>query len=630
MAEALDDLKKQLDDAKKLLKDITDSKGGIQALTDNFEKTNETLKETNGQAGDLIANFAKMYGGNGPLSATLADLSRAFLGTTQATSAFGGELQALTGVVSSVLGPELGKIVASVGLLPSVFDTFTGTTRQFKKDTLELGSTYGTSYEQIIGKTLDYQNAVLLANNYTFEGIDAVRRSAVGMAQYGLSVDEVTRSFNVAGTSQNLLSTGFLLATDSGLQSSKVFEMMAKSARTMGYDVENSAKPIVALENIARDTGLPLTQIADKVFNTAKEFSRLGLTVDSMSPVIQRFTENLGAGFKGLAVDEVNKLMKGLESQINTTNAAFMSMQGGLSRPGAGVAEAQLAFEDAFKNPIEIMKSLSSTLAGVTGGKIIKFEEARANPELANQFKLQRDLLGQLTGNRDPQSQRTLLAILSDLQSGRQLSSSQEKTLQDSMKSGQEKQNEMASTTQQLDRITVGLQTETNILLGNILNKLAPSQVQGELVRKGGEYAQAGLEQTIKFAQTIGDKIGEFSAGKGLDLSSVKDKYDNMINSQRPGPGIQPGPAFRSTVNPFGESAGVAIPSQVTPTAPISSVPAPGPGITSTGGNASKTTNAPGQTDKHITVSFAGNDELTRAIANSATAKINDTNHGRG
>jgi hypothetical protein len=642
MADNIDDLKKkidslndQLDNSKKRFRDLTDSGKSIQALTDSFDKTRESIKTTNGAAGDLFAN---LVGTSNAVTSTMANLSRIFLGTTQTTSAFAGQVQSLAAIISATLSPELGKLVSGVGAISPAFDALTGTTRQLKRDTFDLSSTYGLSYDQVIRKTLDYQNSVLLANQFTFEGIDAVRKAAINMAQYGLSIDEVTQTFDVAGTKQNLLSEGFLIATDSGIDSSKVFQMMAASVRTMGYDVETSSKPLVALESIARNTGLPLTQIGEKVFRTAQEFARLGLTVDGMAPIIQRFTDNLGAGFKGLAVDEVNRLMQNLTGQINTTNAAFIAMQGGLARPGAGVAEAQLDFEDAFKNPVEIMKSLTSTLAGVTGGKIIKFEEARANPELANQFKLQRDLLAQLTGNRDPQSQRTLLSILADLQSGRQLSSAQQATLEDVMKSGQEKQNEMASSQQQLDRISVGLQTETNIILGNMLNRLFPAQVQGELARKAGGAVATGAEDVIGAARVFGDKIGQIAAGKGVDLGALKEKYAGLIASQARGPGIGAAPAFGTTISPFAPSAAASTfvsAATTTATHPIPFAPSTAPlsaapTLATAAGEAGKTaiTNAATIGATNITITFKSTDELGRILASIASAKINNTNHG--
>lgn len=624
----LDDLKSKLEESKKGITDVADSSGRIKALADSFASVRGSVEQSNAAAGMLVEKLASVN--NIQLDGAVggfANLTKAMLGSSTGTNAYADSVASLSKTISSILGPEIGGLVKFLGAdLPTSFDVLTGTTREFKKDVIDLGSAYTLSFDQIKQSTIDYQNAILFANNYTFEGIDRVREAAKAAGAYGVELNELTRTYTIAGHEQSFLSEGFLLAADSGMESSKVFTMMTQAARTMGYSVEDSGKPLVALENIAKATGLPLTQISDKVFSTAQQFSRLGLTVEGMDPVIRRFADNLGPAFKGLAVDEVTKLMSGLERQINTTNAAFLAMQGGLSSPGAGVAEAQLAFEDAFKNPIDIMRSLNTTISGITGGKILKFEEARANPELANQFKIQRDLLAQLTGNTDPQSQRTLMSILADLQSGRQLTSSQDKQLQDALKGGQQKQDERASMQDQLSRITIGLQTQANVTLGNMLNRMLPSQVQGELSRKVGVVAEDSIQAAVKQAALLGERISEFAKGNGLDLSGLANKAGNAINSQMPGPELSEAPSFRIGVNPFNTAA---IPEAARVVAPT--VPPPAPPGAPTPQVSSRITHAPGEKQSdHMVITFRGTDELTRAIADAATQSYNKTLHGNG
>lgn len=628
LKQQLDDLKKKLEDSKKGVNDIADSSGRIKTLSDSFSSVKTSIESTNKAAGTLIENLAKTNNVklDGAIGA-FSSLSKAILGSGDSTNTYASMMTSLGGVLNNVLGPEMAKLFTTATVdLPAAFDALTGTTREFKKDTLDLGSTYGLTYDQIVGKTLAYQNAILFANNYTFEGIEAVRKAAASAADYGIGIDELTKSFTVAGHEQSFLSEGFLLSSDTGLSATDVFKKMAEASRVMGYSVEDAGKPLVAMENIARATGLPITDVGDKVFRTAREFSRLGLTVDGIEPVVRRFAEVLGPSFKGLAIDETTKLFDNLKSKVNSTEAAFIAMRGGLAGPGAGVAEAQLAFEDAFKNPVDIMKSLTTTLSGVTGGKIIKFEEARANPELSNQFKIQRDLLGQLTGNTDPQSQRTLMSILADLQSGRQLTASQDKTLQDSLKSGQQKQDETANIQQQLNRITIGLQTEMNVSLGNILNRLVPSQVQGELARKAGSAAETGYEQAIRMAQELGGRISTFAEGKGLDLSGISGKVNSAVSSQLPGPELGDAPRFRARVDPFAARTGVPEPSRlVTPTVspPIVTQTTPGAVASASGAAGEKAPN-------NITITLRATDELTRTIAEGATVSYNRTLHGNG
>ena len=625
-------LHNELDKATEKANRLGDSSGRVKTLADSFGAVKNSIMETNAAAGMLIANIAKandvkLTG----VTAAFSGLTQAILGSNNSAGAYAGMMTSLGGVIGQ-LSPTLAKLFTTIAVdLPTAFDVLTGTTREFKKDTIDLGNVYGLSYDQIARKTLDYQKAVLFANSYTFEGIEAVRTAAESAANYGVTVDDLTRTFSIAGVQQNFLSEGFLLSSETGLKSSDVMAKMADATRKMGYSVEDAGKPLVAMENIARATGLPISEIGNRVFETAKQFSRLGLTVDGMEPIIRRFTDVLGPSFKGLAIEETTRLFDNLKSKVNTTEAAFIAMRGGLAGPGAGVAEAQLAFEDAFKNPVEIMKSLSTTLGGVAGGRIIKFEEARANPELANQFKIQRDLLAQLTGNTDPQSQRTLMAILADLQSGRQLTSAQDKTLQEALKSGQQKQDERASMKDQLDRIAVGLQTQANVTLGNILNRMVPSQVQGELARKAGSALESGVTASTEFmvreASKIGESISSFASGKGFDIGAIGDKISGAVQSQLPGAGLREAPRFGVGVNPFAEPTLTGVPAPARPATPTV---APPPATTPASALSSKETSPPGTKEtSHFTFLIKGDDEFTKLIAKHAQVLVRDTNGGK-
>ena len=536
----LEELKKQLKDTKQGVSDLVDQGGKINGMASDFDSFNRSVRATNAEMGNLIDSFAKATGIKlGDIGGAFSGLTKALFGSNSSANDFTSTMEDLATVVTRVLGPEIGGVFRGIGQLAPAFDSATATTKLFQQDLISLGSTFGTSFDQIIGKSEEYQKTIIESNFYTFEGDKAVRQAASRLRDFGVTIDETMKRISVGGVSMNLLKEGFLLSSATGLKSEDVFKMLGAAARTMGYSVEEANKPIVALSNLARATGLPITELTKETFGTVQQMSRLGLTVDGLSPVIKRFADTLGPAFKGLAIDEVNRLMKGLEGQINTTNAAFMAMRGGLATPGASAVSAQLAFEDAFKDPMEIMKSLATTLSGVTGGRIIKFEEARANPALENQFKIQRDLLMQLTGNRDPQSQRTMLNVLDAIQSGKSLTSEQQSSLQDLLKDGQTKQNEMANIQQQFTRLTVGLHTQSNLLLGNILNRLVPPQAIGEVAREGANILQPAADIVIRQADKYAGMI-EQMLGTG-------------IGKALPGPGLQTGPTITGLPSPNSE-----------------------------------------------------------------------------
>jgi hypothetical protein len=629
MANALDDLKKTAETLKATIDQMKASGTDTRAMEDALRRVQSAMGGVATSAADtagkiktsnsvIVDTFTKMDAALGQIAKSVLNVGTgADTMAQQFKTAFNG-----TGIDDFAEG----------------FDELTEMTRNLRTSAIGVGNAFGMSFDQIRSSYQGYISSVLLAQNNTYENRQEIQRQTGELAKLGIGLDDLSRTFSVAGTQQNILSEGFLLSADSGLRADIVFDMMGASMRKMGLSAEDAGKPLVALENIAKETGLPLTELSNKIFQTAQEGARLGLTVDSMTPIVRRFVDVLGPGFKGLAIDETTKLIRGLESQINTTQAAFMAMQGGLARPGAGVAEAQLAFEDAFKNPIEIVKSLQSTIGGVTGGKIIKFEEARANPELANQFKIQRDLLAQLTGNTDPQSQRTLMGILSDLQSGRQLTATQNKTLEESLKSGTQKQEEQKSLQDRIGKATVGLLTQISLNTSAMFDRLLPPQAQAGFARiateKGVGLEQKGIElfnKALESGTSMLEKIpGVAGAGK-----TVKEVYEKTIATGEATAGtLRPSlnynvPAVYNTPVPAAARAGV--PPQTQPT-PFANTPSPAtpPGHAQPTVSTRTTTETGQKEHTNVTITFRGTDELTRALAGSASATVNKTLHGNG
>lgn len=523
-----------------------------------------------------------------------------------------------------------GETLGVIGNIVNRFDGLTETTRNLRTSAIDVGNAFGLSFEETRASYGNYIASVLLAQNSTFENRQEIERQTKSLAGLGIGLEDIGRTFQIAGTQQNILSAGFLLASDSGLNTNKVFDMLGIAARRMGLSIEEAGRPIIAIENIARATGLPVQELADRVFTTAQQYARLGLTVDSISPVVRRFVDVLGPGFKGLAIEESTSIIRGLERQINSTNAAFLAMQGGLARPGAGVAEAQLAFEAAFENPIEIIKSLQTTIAGAVGGKIIKFEEARANPELATQFKIQRDLLQQLTGNTDPQSQRTLMNILADLQSGRQLTASQNKEVGDALKSGGQKQEEQRTLQERMGKAQVGLLTQIALNTSAFFERLLPPQAQAG-------FAKVALEGGLKLEQRAIEefnramKTGEVLLGNKLPdgvkdmLGKARDFYNETIKTgEREAAEIRPG--LKYSIPELPGSPAIPLPSLTTPS-PFTLPTAP-----STAGGIVPVGTAPVAAEgaiKNITITLKGDDEIGRLIAKHAAVKISETNHGR-
>jgi hypothetical protein len=608
--------KKMIDEGKRL----DDSRRSMRGLTEDTDKASESFKRLSGNT-SILAN---MFGGvvNAAINATNTSMSYA-----------------------NQFSVGLGKIIPGLDSVVSGFDGATKMAREFSGSAIQIGSMFGENFGEAKQGIQGYEGAVLLAQHSTYDNIRSIELQTKALAQSGISLSELSKTFGVAGSQQNMLSVGFRLAQDSGLESSVVFDKMAAASRKMGLSIEDSNKPILALESLARSTGLPITDMANKIFELAEGYARFGMSVDSISPILRRFTGILGEGFKGLAIDETRKLVEGLAGQVNKSESAFMAMQSGMARPGSGVAGAMIDYEDAMAKPEEAMKMLSASLSNIGGGKIMTFQDAHASEANATQFKIQRDMLGQLTGINDPQQTRTLLSLLAEQQSGKQLSAQENKTLADAMKSGADKQEESRGLAERIGQAQVGLLSSIALSVSTAAQRAISPQAQAGLINTGTNYLAGKSKEAQEFVQ------GAIESGKSLLESTYKNvmpqgaqnaisRAGNAIGSaaelgrqnvlQAPEsviPASAPGQQSLTVGGPSFRMNGVEV-QQASPSPQFGPASQSNSATGSTKSQTSQTTAPNTGAPLAIELTIRGNDELTRSIANAMSGKVGKTNKG--
>jgi hypothetical protein len=638
---------KSIDDVKELAKQLGYSKEKTDELVKGFEKFEESstratkkTKENFEQVStsltpirdaltSAIALAEKLGGIAGKAAETFARLGLSIYNTTNATMSYEQHFK------QAFAGTKIGDTIGAL-------DEVTKMSKEFTSQAIRIGSEFGLGFEAAKRGAQSYTAAVMLAQDSTYQTREQIEAQTQRLAQLGIGLEDISKTFGVAGSQQNLLSVGFRLAQDSGLGEQRVLEMMATSMRKMGLSTEDAGRPLLALQSIAKTTGLPLTELSDRIFGLVEQNARFGTTVESLSPIVRRFTSVLGEGFKGFAIKDTEALIRGLGQQVNTTNAAFMAMQSGMARPGSGVASAMLDFEDALSKPESAMKMLASSLAGVSGGKILTKEDARASEAAAVQFKLQRDMLSQLTGINDPQQTKTLMALLADQQSGKQLSAEENRTLADAMNSGAKKQEEQKTLAEKIGKAQVGLLAQialsvstaaTGMLTPGVESALiggAAKEVAGPLgvgQNKIAEFIDNGIKITEKFLADASPGAAKLLSTAQKDIGKfIEDNKANISQSpERRIPGFAPneraltvgGPLTRFDVEPTKPTpfAQGMIHTPNTSTAPLSS----------------KEVTIPGEKEvQHLIVTFRGTDDLTKAIADAASKQYNKTLHGNG
>jgi hypothetical protein len=261
------------------------------------------------------------------------------------------------------------------------------------------------------------------------------------------------------------------------------------------------------------------------------------------------------------------------------------------------------------------------------------------------QFKLQRDMLTQLTGINDPQQTKTLLALLADQQSGKQLTTQENKTLEDALKSGASKQDESKSLAEKIGKAQMVLMAQSALSLSNIAAAVLTPQTESALINKGTEkmaegsvWASDKISGFMTMALAEGQRFFEQNASEGVKnaASNVgnaasgmieRSKENNYQTAQQRIPGFNTGEEAKVIGGPSVKFNNVEIPRPAAPTPQfIASPPS-----TEQNDRANRQQITPEQKPRdeiHGTMTIHATDELTRAIANAAVIQINKGNRG--
>lgn len=629
---------------------IKKAKGFLDELA-----AHQGLKELKTQAQDAKNSFEGLNASMDPIRAKLASstniigqLGAAIYSTSNNAVGYTAAFQNLIDGTQKV-GGVVGFVGNAFGTLVGGIDGATRMSKEFRGATIGVSSELGLGLNDARNQYQSYTLGIMEAMSATYETRAQVEAHAASLARAGISVEDWSKSIDVAGTNQNMLRIGLLVGQETGLGSAKTFEYMATSMRKMGLSAEDSTRPLLALQAMSKSTGLPLTELSDKMMGLVERNARFGTTVEGLSPIVRRFADVLGDGFKGFAISDVSNLIDSLGRSVNTTQAAFMSMNSGMGRPNTGVAGAMLDFEDAMAKPEEAMKMLSTSLGSITGGKILTFEDAHANENAAMQFKIQRDLLAQLTGINDPQQTKTLMALLADQQSGREMSAEDTRTLEEAMKSGADKQAESKSLAEKIGQAQVGLLAQIQLSLSNMATSFIKPQTESALVRTGENLlsgytvdAKAKLSELINRAvdlsketfdknapQSIKDGIDKFNTMIIDPINKSIDK-NNSIESPRISVGaMNPGERTLASGGPSFKFNGAEIPQQTnqipereSPTPTFGGVAANQSATADQSTNSSTVSNEGNLPTTNININFTGDGELTKAMARSAMAAI--------
>lgn len=217
----------------------------------------------------------------------------------------------------------------------------------------------------------------------------------------------------------------------------------------------DTAKNLGIMASVAKDTGVDLQTTQDQVTKSSSSLAIFGRQTGESATVWRTFAETLKAG--GVPIAEVGNIVESVTRSIagmSMENRAFIGMMSGLTK-GASAIGGALKLELAMRQEGGMQKNLEAltgTLAKFGGGKIITLEQAANNPQLEQQFVLQRQMLGKLGIQGTAEQQNRILEVMQKVQSGGISAVDADKAMKEVFDKGKDLQQASLTALESIDR----------------------------------------------------------------------------------------------------------------------------------------------------------------------------------
>jgi len=298
-------------------------------------------------------------------------------------------------------------------------------------------------------------------------------------------------SFNKTQSAMNLVNTAILVGAARDIDGAKAANMLTKAHLELGESVESASEIFGYIDQAAEDADIQFEKVADSIVGAANDMKLWGGTVASVTPTFKAFSAALGEGRKGLVEPMFDKYMKGLQGMQFEMRAliGITAGVGGAAAPGGALGAGlrmEALMEQGPEGMAEFSENLIGTLKELTGGQMLTREQALENPELINQFKIQRQVLGDMIGANEMEANKMLEILQSIDENGI-----------DSVENAKERMNEIVQNGENVQKAT------TNDLKNATLQVDASINSQGEAIVNAlnATIKRTGARQVITAAQ---------------------------------------------------------------------------------------------------------------------------------
>jgi len=284
----------------------------------------------------------------------------------------------------------------------------------------------GQSIESANAAVQDYAQqlrATQFASNFAAKDIQAFNTVVGADLPKGMRIGDeaLTEISNILKTDVVTANTAAMTAFRAfGVTGTEAAQATRKAYREFNQNQVETVRQLGIMHQAAATLGVNVELARAHIEKASGHLAIFGQKIGAATSMWQTFMGSL----KGtVPIEEVGRMVDQLTqglARMTVQNRAFISMMSGMGR-GATALGGALKMELAMRGPEGMerhMQSLTQTLQGFAGGRIITLEQAERNPQLQQQFFIQREMLGKLTGMTTTEQQNRVLETLQKVQSG--------------------------------------------------------------------------------------------------------------------------------------------------------------------------------------------------------------------
>lgn len=282
----------------------------------------------------------------------------------------------------------------------------------------------------------------------------------------------------------SILGTDVVTANTAAMTAFKAFGMTGQQAaqatlkayRSFNQNQIETVRQLGIMHRAANRMGVSVGLAREQIVSASSHLAIFGQKTGAATNL---WTTFMGSLKDTVPIEEVGKMVDQLSAglaRMSVQNRAFVSMMGGMGRGSTALGGA-LKMELAMRGPEGMerhMQGLTRTLQRFAGGRIISLEQAARNPQLEQQFILQRQMLGQLTGITTTEQQNRVLETLQKVKSGGMSQVEAAGAMKEVLSKGKSLQEQTVTELEKHTRFwQVALGQQTDVPLQNVTSGLA-------------------------------------------------------------------------------------------------------------------------------------------------------------